>query len=230
MKPNYLYNPDGTIKGQDGFVSDPSLTGTLTSRAIGTGIEWVLTPSKPIPVGSYFDVTFSYPVDPAHIPGVSVATFAYIPPFSTAFDFTNGLSSRGGYDGTGFDSSQGQEFAFNPDTPCLDPAAYTCVTFGPSILPTAPGIINPVTGQSVTEDVDTLGVDPYVIAAAVLPFAGQDPTTDVPLPPAPPSVTEPAGVPEPASLLMLGTAILALAGLRRRAFRPAALAAVGPSP
>ena len=31
-------------------------------------------------------------------------------------------------------------------------------------------------------------------------------------------------------LLMLGTAILALAGLRRRGFRPAALSAVGPLP
>ncbi len=224
MKPNYVYNADGSIKYQDGYIGDPSLTGTLTSRTIGTGIEWVLTPSRPIPVGSYFDVTFSYPVDPSHIPGVGVATFAYVPPFSTAFDFTNGLSSRGGYDGTGFDSSQGQEFAFSPDTPCLDPTVYTCVTFGPSILPTAPGMINPVTGQPVAEDVDTSGVDPYVIAAAALPFAGQDPSTDTPLPPAPPSV------PEPASLLILGTAILALAGLRRRGFPPATLAAAGPSP
>ena len=222
MKPNYLYNADGTIKGQDGFIGDPSITGTLTSRPIGTGIEWVLTPSRPVPVGSYFDVTFSYPIDPGHIPGVSVTTWAYVPPFSTAFDFTNGLSSRGGYDGTGFDSSQGQEFAFDPNTPCLDPTAYTCVTFGPSILPTAPGLINPTTGQPVIEDIDTSGVDPYVIAAAVLPFAGQDPTTDTPLPPAPPSV------PEPASLLIVGTALVALAGLRRRGLRPAPLGSAGP--
>ena len=41
----------------------------------------------------------------------------YAPPFSTEFDFTNGTTSRAGYDGTGYLSNQGQVFGFDPSAP-----------------------------------------------------------------------------------------------------------------
>ena len=79
--------------------------------------------------------------------------YGYAPPFSTEFDFTNGTTSRAGYDGTGYLSNQGQVFGFDPSAPG--------VVLGPSILP--------MTG--VPEDTDGNGASPQDVAAITPPLS-----------------------------------------------------------
>jgi hypothetical protein len=153
----------------------------LTSNAIGGGhVEWVyniaglhLSPAAP------FSVTFC------------CASGAY----STEFDFSNGVTSRAGFDSTGVAHSEdGVVFGFDPTAPG--------VLTGPSFLPMDVGAISPLTGLPITFDIDTASVTPDVLAAILDPFAALDGTA---------AVSEPAGV---ASLAM-GIGFMAVARRRR---------------
>lgn len=61
-------------------------------------------------------------------------------PLSIEFDFADGVTSRAGFDLTGFDSQVDAEFGFNPNAPG--------VVYGPSVLPE----------DGVPEDTDSYGV------------------------------------------------------------------------
>jgi hypothetical protein len=154
----------------------------LTSNAIGGGqhVEWVyniaglgLAPAVP------FSVTFC------------CASGAY----STEFDFSNGITSRAGFDSTGLALSQnGAVFTFDPTAPG--------VLTGPSFLPMDIGAISPLTGLPIAPETDTASVTPDVLAAILGPFATLDGTASVP---------EPAG----AASLAMGIGFMALVRRRR---------------
>ena len=189
---------------QQGNKQPLSLTATLTKTPnIVGGVEYVLTPAAPIPAGDYFDVGFTYQqtpgtgaLNPGCVPTASnscVTAWNYTPPFSTQFDFSNGNTNRAGYDATGgLFSSDNPVFATYDPT---DPSQQ----IGPSILPTVPGAISPLTDLPVEVDTEYNGVDPSIVAAAQLPLGVIGLT-----------------VPEPESAAMLGMSVIGLALLRRR--------------
>ena len=168
---------------------------TKTPNIVG-GVEWVLTPTAPIPMGDYFDVGFTYQQTPGSGAGAGctcVTSWNYTPPFSTQFDFTDGNTNRAGYDATGgLFSSDSPVFATYDPT---DPSQQV----GQSFLPTVPGAISPLTGLPVTEDTEFTGVDPSIVAAAQLPLGFIGLT-----------------VPEPDCVTMLGMSVIGLALLQRR--------------
>lgn len=82
-------------------------------------------------------------------------------PLSIEFDFANGITSRAGFDGTGFDSQLDAVFGFNPDAPDVD--------YGPSVLPES----------GVPEDTSSYGVaslspvpEPPALSLLVIGLAG----------------------------------------------------------
>jgi hypothetical protein len=114
--------------------------------------------------------------------------------YSTEFDFSNGVTSRAGFDSTGVAHSEdGVVFGFDPTAPG--------VLTGPSFLPMDVGAISPLTGLPITFDIDTASVTPDVLAAILDPFAALDGT---------------AAVPEPAGVASLAMGIGFLAIVRRR--------------
>jgi hypothetical protein len=173
------------------------LTATITKTVIGSHVEWDVVPSAPLAPGDYYDLTLSYPLNVPNPNGPGLL-YDYSPPFSTEFDFTNGTTSRAGYDMTGatpgFFSDQGQVFGFDPTAPG--------VVQGPSVLPSTlpPGGSNcSLGGYGCWEDIDTFGQDPRVIAAVQPPLAFP--------------------APEPGGIVLLVSGLLGLAAVRRSALR-----------
>ena len=136
-------------------------------------------------------------------------------PYSTEYDFGDGITSRAGFDQTGNSrSDRGAVFGFDPEA--------IGVTHGPSYLPTetvdystcTPAnpqdcvkIISPITGRPVGSEGDEPSWStPQDLARFQIPFQDLD---GLPSPPVP--------APEPASLLLLaaGLAGLSAGGLRR---------------
>ena len=208
MMPIPYIAADGSLQMYTGSDGNPvDLTGAFTSRPAGTGVEWVLKPATPFPALAYFDVTFNYP-SIGHNPAGAGLLYNYSPPFSSAFDFTNGLSSRGGYDGSGFSSSNGEVFGLDPSI-CIDTTGYTCATNVPFDPMRYYLIHDPVTGAALppNSDIDHEGVSPNVIALAPQPFAGQD---------VPSGAAPVRDVPEPMGITLLLSALGGLAAARRR--------------
>jgi hypothetical protein len=181
-----------------------SLTATITETLIGSHVEWDVVPSAPLASGDYFNIGYTYPLI-GHNPLGGGVVYDYSPPFSTEFDFTDGTTSRAGYDTTGatpgFFSDQGQVFGFDPTAPG--------VVQGPSVLPsTSPPAgsnctLGPSSGYGCWEDIDTFGQDPRIIAAVQPPLS---------FPSAVPT-------PEPAGTLLLLSGLLGLAAVRRPSLR-----------
>jgi len=167
-----------------GITGNPSATGTATTRSVGTHFEVDVSSNVPLTYPDSLMITTFW--------SASVRSSAGA--YSSEYDFTNGITSRAGFDRTGnSSSSDGAIFTFDPNTPGL--------ATGPSYLPTELGAISPITGQPVTMDTETSWSTPDVVAATQLPFEALD---------------GPVNAPEPASLLLLGTAIGGLIGMRRR--------------
>ena len=134
---NPIGSPDGYIAFQEcqggGCANPIQVEGTL----VGTNEQYSYTLETPLdPGGELFAYTCQVPLDGTECSEPVLDTL----PFSVEFDFANGVTSRAGYDGTGYDSQFGVTYGFNPNAPG--------VVDGPSILPTT----------GVPEDVSTYGV------------------------------------------------------------------------
>jgi hypothetical protein len=153
----------------------------LTSTSISSGqhIEWDYNVAGlGLPPSSAFSVAFC------------CATGAY----STEFDFSNGITSRSGFDSSGNAlSDEGAVFTFDPTAPG--------VPSGPSYLPMDIGAISPLTGLPIEQETDSASTTPDMLADILNPFAVLDGT---------------ASVPEPASLMVLSTGLAIMAVARRR--------------
>ena len=162
-------------------------------------VQWTVTPDFPLPADEYLDVTYVSPEVLTQCGpdlGVSCAPmYAYAPPFSVAYVFTDGTASVAGFDQlTGsFQSDMGQAYSFDPTAPGA--------AVGPSILPTT----------TPSEDTDNHAQPVAVIDnTPVSPYA--DPFVVV-------------AVPEPSTALVFGTALAGLVpiglgrGRRRTASR-----------
>jgi hypothetical protein len=164
-------------------------SGTETTAPVGSHVELDLAFSPPFTAG-----TGNQPV--CYTQGTTAT-----PAYSTEYDFSNGVTSRAGFDSTGgpcctYASQSGAVFGFDPTTPGLPT--------GPSYLPTNLGAINPLTGLPVVEDTDPAWSTPRQIASFPTPFQALD------------------SAPEPAGIALLAPALGVLGLMRRK--RPAWLA------
>ena len=121
-------------------------------------IEWTVTPDVALHATEQLWITYSYPGFPylcdQRVSFTCDPIYDYTPPFSTAFDFVNGITSTAGYDlGSGtLSSDNAVSFSFDPTTPGLVPL--------PSILPTGsppgsagcPGVGSPYGCWEETDD------------------------------------------------------------------------------
>lgn len=170
------------------------VNGTERKVVIGSHVEWTFTLDTPVTGGPVtFEVfCLNSPPTPRGTPCSAAQPAAY----STAFTFSDGVTSRAGFDATGQSNSQdGAVFTFDADTPGLPT--------GPSSLPTGP--VTPEVGGvcptgAVCEDTDPAWSTPGIVDATPLPFGALD---------------GPSSVPEPASLLLLVAALGGLAAGRR---------------
>lgn len=162
---NELPNVVATIKG--GTISESYVSNAPGQSALIGGalrflastpppgvpvVDWCSPICNAVPVttttDSEGDVTYSFsgsPIAPGGgaIPGVLIDwELDTVPiPLSIEFDFANGITSRAGYDMTGFDSQLDAVFGFNPDAPDVD--------YGPSVLPES-GVPNDTSSYGVS--------------------------------------------------------------------------------
>ena len=174
-------------------VNDTGITAAITSGLYTSidktkHVQWIVTPSTSLPPDEYIEISYTYPGGSPSPCGAAVGipcspVYDYTPPFSSAFDFVNGITSTAGYDlATGaFSSDQGQAYAFDPNAPGLVP--------GPSILPTgsAPDMANCPAGAGqygCWEETDNQAQPLSVFdATPPSPYADSFVTADVPEPP-----------------------------------------------
>lgn len=111
--------------------------GTATEVAgtpVGTNEVYTYDlPTAVNPGESLFAIFCAVPFEPD---GACSAPIANTIPFSVQFDFADGVTSRAGFDGTGFRSTEGYQFGFDPNLPGIDPNAPG-LQIGPSLLPTS---------------------------------------------------------------------------------------------
>lgn len=146
----------------DELTTDMTVHAVVTSKIIKSidgkqHIQWTVTPDVALHATEQLWITYSYPIFPYPCDlgaGFTCPIYDYTPPFSTAFDFVNGITSTAGYDlGSGtLSSDNAVSFSFDPTTPGLVPR--------PSILPTGsppgsagcPGVGSPYGCWEETDD------------------------------------------------------------------------------
>jgi hypothetical protein len=174
--------------------SDPSTRFLASSGSCATSGAETTTP-----VGSHVELDLAF--SPPFTQGTGSQPVCYTngltatPAYSTEYDFSNGATSRAGFDSTGgacctYTSQGGAVFGFDPTTPGLPT--------GPSYLPTSLGAISPVTGLPVVEDTDPAWSTPRDIASFPTPFQALD------------------SAPEPAGIALLAPALGVLGLVRRK--------------
>jgi hypothetical protein len=178
----------------------PGISPTLTSTLIAGHISWDARFSS--------GIDSQYQINTSYYNASDNYSFDSQPwPYSTQYDFSNGVVSRAGFDLQGNQLVASSQFAalfgFDPSAPG--------VVNGPSFLPQDLGAISPLTGLAIEPEIDTLFTTPDVLARVRLPFAGFEAYTV-------------AAVPEPSSLALLATGatlVLFMAWTRRRGGRQA---------
>jgi len=179
--------------------ANPALgyTPAVTQAAVGSNSEIAVELRNPLLAeGQGLEIIFAGTPDAGLPAGLS--------PYSTQYNFLNGITSRAGFDQTGLAfTRRGLEFGFDPTAPD--------VPSGPSFLPQDLDLISPITGLPIEPVIDFNGDLPSNLAALELPFGAFEP---------PPPLDYPGGltaVPLPPALPLFAAAALGLLGLRRRA-------------